>query len=133
MTIFVTNCSSFAKRGQAVSWLNVSSAAVTASSSAWPSDQAQAVPQRREMNAGVGFDVPENASLGEVVRGHDDIDPVAGDDADEVLPHLAGEQAEDRVPIVEFDPKLRVGERFGDGALLLDTFLLSHIVVVCAW
>ena len=29
--------------------------------------QAQAVPQRREMNAGVGFDVPENASLGEVV------------------------------------------------------------------
>ena len=42
MTIFVTNYSSFAKRGQAVSWLNVSSAAVTASSSAWPSDHSAA-------------------------------------------------------------------------------------------
>src|SRR5690606_25404359 len=60
----------------------------------------------------------DDTPLGQVVRRHLDVDAVAGEDADEELPHLAGEEAEDGVTVVELDAELGVGEGLGDDAFL---------------
>ena len=72
--------------------------------------------------------VPEHdATLGKVVRRNFDIYPVSGNDADIVFAHLAGEQPEDFVPIVEPDAELCVRQRLRYDALLFDCFLFRHV------
>ena len=72
--------------------------------------------------------VPEHdASLGKVVRRDFDIYPVSGNDANIVFAHLAGEQPEDFVPIVEPDAELCVWQRLRHDALLFDCFLFRHV------
>ena len=82
----------------------------------------------RLVNRMVSALVPEHdASLGKVVRRDFDIYPVSGDDADIVFAHLAGEQPEDFVPIVEPDAELCVRKRLRHDALLFDCFLFCHV------
>jgi hypothetical protein len=57
-----------------------------------------------------------DAAAGEVVGGELDGDAVAGEDADVVLAHLAGEVTEDGVAVFEFDAEHGVGECLGDAA-----------------
>ena len=68
----------------------------------------------------------DDPPLGEVVRRHLYVDAVTGEDADEELAHLAGEQAEDLVPVLELDAELGVGEGVGDHTFELDRLLLRH-------
>ena len=52
----------------------------------------------------------DDAAFGEVVGGELDLDAVAGEDADEVFPHFAGDDAEDFVVgVVEAELEHRVG------------------------
>src|SRR4029453_7761182 len=55
-----------------------------------------------------------------------DLDPVARQDADVMPPHLAGNMAEDLVPVVELDLEHRVWEGLDDLALHLDLLFLGH-------
>src|SRR5581483_685192 len=62
----------------------------------------------------------------EVVRRELDLDPVAGQDADVVAPHLARDVAEHLVPVVELDLEHRVREGLDDLALHLDLLFLRQ-------
>ena len=53
-------------------------------------------------------------------------DDVAGEDADEVLAHLARDVGDDLVPIVELDAKLRVGKGLHHFALNHECFFFGH-------
>ena len=55
-----------------------------------------------------------------------DLHAVAGQDADVVAAHLAGDVTEHIVSVVQFDPEHRVGESLGDLSLHFDLFLFSH-------
>src|SRR5690606_25717884 len=79
-------------------------------------------PRRRRAPSLVAVDEPP---LREVVRRELDGDLVAGEDLDEVLPHLPREPAEDAVPALELDAELGVRERIGDDPLLLDGAFLG--------
>ena len=70
----------------------------------------------------------DDAAFRQVVRRHLHIDPVAGQDANRKPPHFTRREAEDCVSIFEFNPKLGVRERLGDGTFLLDGFLFGQTV-----
>src|SRR5687768_9552246 len=65
-------------------------------------------------------------ATGEVVWGQLDLDPVAGEDADEVHAHLAGHVREDAMPVLEFDPEHRVRQWLDHRSLDLDCIFLRH-------
>src|SRR5262245_35974455 len=67
-----------------------------------------------------------DAASVEVVRRELDLHPVAGQDADVVAAHLAGNVTEHVMPVVEFDPEHRIREGLGDLALHLDLLLFGH-------
>src|SRR5690606_21571215 len=69
----------------------------------------------------------DDPPLREVVRRELDGDLVAGEDLDVVHPHLAREQPEDLVAVLELDAELRVGQGLDDLAVLSDRGLLSHV------
>src|SRR3990170_3472491 len=72
-----------------------------------------------------------NSSAGEVVGRHLDGDGVAGQDADIILPHLAGDVGEDVVFLsagVHLDAEGRVGQRRNDYALYLNGIGFAHAV-----
>src|SRR5688572_2722683 len=69
----------------------------------------------------------DDAALGEIVGGELDLDAVAGQDADEVLAHFAGDDAEDlAVGAVELELEHGVGQRLGNGRFNFDRLLLGH-------
>src|SRR5215218_5483798 len=64
----------------------------------------------------------------EVVRRQLDLDPVTGQDADVVTPHLARDVTQDIVPVVQLHLEHRVWEGLDDLALHLDLLFLGHVV-----
>src|SRR6188472_117771 len=62
----------------------------------------------------------------EVVGAELDLDLVAREDPDVVLPHLPGDGREHRVAPVELHPKHRARERFDDLAFDLDLLFLGR-------
>src|SRR5438132_13545374 len=65
-------------------------------------------------------------TLAQIVGGHFDRDPVAGEDADAVFLHSTGRIGQRLVPIVELDAKSRVGEQLLHGAVELDQIFFSQ-------
>src|SRR4051794_31831543 len=73
----------------------------------------------------------DDPTPGEVVRAQLDDDPVLGEDADVVLPHLAADVRQDLVPVRELDAEHGVRERLDDRSLDLDcAILLRHVLRV---
>jgi translation initiation factor IF-1 len=68
----------------------------------------------------------DDARAVEVVRRQLDADAIAGQDADAVAAHLAGDVAEDHVVVVELHPEHGVRESLDDLALELDLFFLGQ-------
>ncbi|MBG9885251.1 hypothetical protein ABE10_01350 [Bacillus toyonensis] len=69
----------------------------------------------------------DDAASCEVVGRELHDDTILGNDADVVLPHLAGDRGKDLVPVAELNAEHRVGQRLGHDALDLDdTVFLSH-------
>lgn len=69
----------------------------------------------------------DDAAFREIIRRHLDIDTVPWNDADEELPHLAGEQAEDLMSVIQLDAKLSVRKCVRYHPFLFDGFLFSHV------
>src|SRR5688572_10568286 len=65
----------------------------------------------------------DDPTLGQIVGGHFDLHLVAGEEADSVHPHLAGEMAEDDLPVVDSDPEGRGRKALIDDAMHLDESL----------
>jgi hypothetical protein len=68
--------------------------------------------------------------LAEIVRGHLHIHAVADADADEVLPHLAGDVGEDFVPIGQSDTKHRPRQHLGDRSVQLNWFFFWQTILL---
>src|SRR5271157_3314917 len=68
----------------------------------------------------------DDPPLGEIVRSDLDGHPVAGDDPDEILAHLAGNVGEDAVTIFQLDHELGVGKRLDDPSFGSDRFFFGH-------
>src|SRR5207342_3033082 len=74
-----------------------------------------------------------DATLGEVVGGHFDLDLIAREDADVVLPHAPGDVGNDLVAVLELHPEHGVREGFGDRTLELDDVVFGHAVLsICS-
>src|SRR3989337_1101793 len=67
-----------------------------------------------------------DAAAGEVVWRELDLDSIAREDADVVLPHLSGDLGEHVVPRVELHPEHRARESFYHLALHLDLVFLDR-------
>jgi len=63
-----------------------------------------------------------DAATRQVVGRKFDFDPIAGNDADVILSHLAGEVGQDDVSILNLHPEHGVGEGFSDNAFHFDRF-----------
>src|SRR5579872_5513700 len=72
-------------------------------------------------------------ALGQVVRRHLDIDPIAGEDTDAVLAHLARRMREDDVVVVELDPEHRVGQELGHRSGELNQLFFRHSLTAVEW
>src|SRR5690349_9865062 len=73
----------------------------------------------------------DDAAAGEVVGAELHDHAVFGDDADVVLPHLAGDRGEDLVPVAQLHAEHRVGQRLGDHAFDLDdAVFLRHTLAI---
>ena len=70
-----------------------------------------------------------NASFGEVVGGHFDLNLVAGEDFDVVHPHFSGNAGRDDMAVFQTDAEHRVSQGFNHFAVLLDKGLFWHIVL----
>ena len=71
--------------------------------------------------------MPEgNAGLGQIVRGHFDVDFVTYTDADEVLAHFARDMRKHLVPIGQSDPEHRPREDLRDRTRQFNWFFLHH-------
>src|SRR4249919_2606080 len=73
-----------------------------------------------------------DATAREVVRGDLDLDLVARQDADVVLPHLTRDAGEDAVPAFELNPEHRARQRLHDLPLQLDLLFLYRQTTPCA-
>lgn len=65
-------------------------------------------------------------AAGEIVRGKGYTNLVSGHDPDVVLAHLSGKVGEYEMPVLQFDTKERVGQRFFDDAFNFDGFFFGH-------
>src|SRR2546425_13349570 len=85
-------------------------------------------PSRRvPVSAANGSLVPEgDAPAGEVIRGHGESDPVAGEHADAETPHLARNGGEHVVAVRQMDAKGGIGQHGLHHAVDLDRFFLGH-------
>src|SRR5882724_571188 len=72
------------------------------------------------------FTAEDDPTLGEVVGREFDRDPVAGQDADVVLAHAAGDVGEYHMAVVQFDAEGGVGKGLHHLAFHLDAFFFSH-------
>src|SRR5262245_47404555 len=76
-----------------------------------------------------GKDLPaavNDPATAQIVGRNLHLDAVARNDADEILAHAAGDMGNDLVAVVQFDAKLRVGQRFFDAALHFNGFFFRH-------
>jgi hypothetical protein len=62
----------------------------------------------------------------QIVGGNFDRNAVSRDDADEVLPHLAGDVRQHFMSVVQRDTKLRVRQRLADGTFNFDGLFFGH-------
>ena len=67
-----------------------------------------------------------DAAAGVVVGRELDLDPVARENADLVLPHFPGDRGENRVSFIELHPEHRTRERLDDLAFDLDLLFLGR-------
>jgi hypothetical protein len=68
-----------------------------------------------------------DSALSKIVRGQLDRNAIAGDDTDEMLPHLTGDMSYDLMAVLEFDAKLSTREGLCYRACQLNYFLTrSH-------
>jgi len=71
--------------------------------------------------------VPESdARFAKIIRGHLHVDLVADADADEILPHLAGDMSQHLVTIGERHPEHRAGQHLRHGANEFYGFFFWH-------
>src|SRR5919107_5467121 len=71
----------------------------------------------------------DDAPAGQVVRRELDDDPVLGEDADVVLPHLAADVSQDLVPVRQLHAEHGVGQWLDHSALDLDgSVFLGHVL-----
>src|SRR6185437_12438378 len=68
-----------------------------------------------------------DTALAEVVGRHLDIDAIAGEHADAVLPHLARGMRQDLVIVVELDAEMRVRQQLHHRAGEFDEILFRHL------
>src|SRR5690348_1514526 len=68
----------------------------------------------------------DDAAAGQVVGSHLHEDPVAGEDADEVLPHLSADARQHLVLVLELHLEDGVGQGFDHRGFELDGFFLAH-------
>ena len=66
-------------------------------------------------------------ALGQIVGRHFNLDLVAGQDADVVLAHPAGDMGDDLVAILQLDPEHGVREGFRDSAFEFDDVVFRHV------
>src|SRR4051812_21260802 len=72
----------------------------------------------------------DDPAFGQVVRGELNLHPIAGQDADEELAHLAGHDAQDLVVrVVEAELEHCVGQCGGDSCFDFDRLGLGHKVL----
>src|SRR5688500_5869466 len=72
------------------------------------------------------FHAISDPALAQVVWGHFDLDLVARQDADVVLPHAPGDVRDDFVAVLELHPEHGVRERLGDRALEFNDVIFGH-------
>lgn len=73
------------------------------------------------------FLAEDDSPFGQVVGGEFDLDTVAGEDADEMFAHFAGDDPQDfAVGIVQAQLEHRVGQGGGDGRLDFNRLLFGH-------
>ena len=70
----------------------------------------------------------DDAALGEVVGGHLEIDPVAGEYLDAVAPEASGDVCQDRLAVLEFDGEGRTRKDLFDGAEQLEGGFLGRFL-----
>src|SRR5262245_11563034 len=70
-----------------------------------------------------------NATTRQIVGGQLDLDPIAGQDADEVQAHLARDVRQHAVAVVELDPEHRVRQGLDDLPLHLDRVVLGLLAL----
>src|SRR6266849_7267190 len=74
-----------------------------------------------------------DAAARQVVRAHFDAYPIAEQDADAELAHLAARIGQQLMPVVELDFELRIGQRIDDGTVHLDGVVLGHAAILTRW
>ena len=62
------------------------------------------------------FESKSDPALGQIVRGHFDVDPVTGQHPDPVLAHLARGMGQNLVLVFQHDTKHRIGQQFHNRA-----------------
>src|SRR5438132_14000188 len=72
------------------------------------------------------LETESDASLGQVVGRHLDVDAIASQNADAVLAHLARRMGEDFVLVVQLHPEHGVGQQLRDGSGKLDHVFFGH-------
>ena len=72
------------------------------------------------------FHAVGDATLGQVVRRHLDLDLVAGQDADVVLAHAAGNVGRDHVAVLELDPEHGVREGLENRTFEFNAIVFGH-------
>jgi len=68
-----------------------------------------------------------DATLGQIIGRHFDVDFVADKHADAVFAHFSGGPGDNFVVVLEFHPEHRVGQFLRHGARKLQQFFLRHI------
>ena len=67
-----------------------------------------------------------NTSLGQIIGGHFDGDPVTGEDANAIAPQLAGEMSEDDTLLVQLDAKQTAGKLLNDSSSDFNAVFFTH-------
>ena len=69
----------------------------------------------------------DDPRLGQIVRRHLDLDPIAEQNFDAVAAQAAGDMREDRVPVLQFYREGRAGKDLFDGAEELERSFLRRV------
>lgn len=72
----------------------------------------------------------DDATLGQVVGGDLYGHPVAGDDSDEVLSHLAGDVGEDAMAVLQLNHELGIGKGLDDASFGANRFFFGHTTLL---
>src|SRR5437660_12792758 len=73
-----------------------------------------------------------DAPARQIVRAHFDADPIAEQDADTELAHLATRIRQQLMPVVELDFELGIGQRIDDCTVHFDGVVLGHAAILTA-